>query len=41
VPPNPAWMERYAEMQPFFARLYRHSQVLYDDLDRLARGESS
>lgn len=33
VQPNPQWVERYAAMQPFFDRLYRHSQSLYDDLD--------
>jgi xylulokinase len=37
IPPNPAWAERYARMQPLFDRLYAHSQALYDDLDRLAR----
>lgn len=41
VLPNPAWVERYAEMRPFFARLYRHSQALYDDLDRLTLGDPS
>ena len=35
VPPNPAWSEIYARMQPVFDRLYHHSQALYDDLDRL------
>ena len=33
--PDPAWAETYARMQPFFEKLYRHSQALYDDLDRL------
>ena len=36
VRPNPAWVETYARMQPVFEKLYRHSQALYDDLDRLA-----
>ena len=36
VAPEPAWAETYARMQPFFDRLYAHSQALYDDLDRLA-----
>ncbi|MBV9750368.1 MAG: hypothetical protein JO157_16305, partial [Acetobacteraceae bacterium] len=36
VPPNPAWSDSYARMQPVFDRLYHHSQALYDDLDRLA-----
>ncbi|WP_342238168.1 xylulokinase [Inquilinus sp. OTU3971] len=35
IAPDPAWAERYARMQPVFDRLYRHSQALYDDLDRL------
>lgn len=33
--PEPAWAEVYARMQPFFEKLYLHSQALYDDLDRL------
>lgn len=33
VQPDPDWVRRYAGMQPFFDRLYRHSQALYDDLD--------
>jgi len=33
--PDPAWTETYRPMQAFFERLYRHSQALYDDLDRL------
>lgn len=33
--PDPKWAETYARMQPVFNRLYRHSQALYDDLDRL------
>ncbi len=37
VPPDPAWSDTYARMQPVFDRLYLHSQALYDDLDRLAR----
>jgi xylulokinase len=35
VAPDPRWADTYAEMQPTFEKLYRHSQVLYDDLDRL------
>ncbi len=35
IAPDPEWAERYARMQPVFDRLYRHSQALYDDLDRL------
>lgn len=35
VPPDPAWAEVYARMQPFFEKLYVHSQALYDDLDQL------
>ena len=35
VDPDPAWVERYARMQPIFDRLYRHSQDFYDDLDDL------
>ena len=37
IGPDPAWSDTYARMQPFFDRLYHHSQVLYDDLDSLAR----
>ena len=37
IAPDPAWVARYAAMQPFFDRLYRHSQALYDDLDPLTR----
>ncbi len=37
IRPDPAWADTYARMQPVFDRLYRHSQALYDDLDRLAR----
>ncbi len=33
--PDPAWSEAYRPMQAFFEKLYRHSQSLYDDLDRL------
>ena len=33
--PDPDWAETYARMQPFFEKLYHHSQALYDDLDRL------
>lgn len=36
IAPNPAWVERYARMQPVFNRLYAHSQPFYDDLDALA-----
>ena len=32
---DPAWRDRYADMQPVFDRLYRRSKPLYDDLDRL------
>ncbi|MGF6231926.1 xylulokinase [Inquilinus ginsengisoli] len=35
IAPDPAWAERYARMQPVFDKLYRRSQALYDDLDRL------
>ena len=35
IAPDPAWSETYARMQPVFDRLYRHSQALYDDLDKL------
>lgn len=38
VLPDPAWAETYARMQPVFDKLYRHSQALYDDLDRLEQG---
>jgi len=37
IAPDPAWAERYARMQPVFDRLYRHSQALYDDLDRITQ----
>jgi xylulokinase len=36
IRPEPRWMDTYARMQPFFDRLYAHSQALYDDLDRLS-----
>jgi xylulokinase len=36
VQPNPKWTETYQAMQPVFDKIYAHSQVLYDDLDRLA-----
>ncbi|HTI02978.1 MAG TPA: FGGY family carbohydrate kinase [Acidisoma sp.] len=36
VLPDPAWVERYARMQPIFDTLYRQSQSLYDALDALA-----
>jgi xylulokinase len=35
VRPDPAWVERYARMQPVFDRLYLAAQDHYDDLDRL------
>ena len=35
VAPDPAWSDRYARMQPIFDKLYRQSQSLYDELDRL------
>ncbi len=35
VLPVPEWVETYRPMQAFFEKLYRHSQSLYDDLDRL------
>ena len=34
--PDPAWAERYAQMQPIFDRLYLQSQPLYDALDALS-----
>ncbi|MBY5323953.1 MULTISPECIES: xylulokinase [Rhizobium] len=37
IPPDPLWAETYRPMQEFFEKLYTHSQVLYDDLDRLAQ----
>jgi xylulokinase len=33
--PNPEWTDTYRPMQAFFEKLYTHSQMLYDDLDRL------
>jgi xylulokinase len=36
VAPDPRLADTYARMQPMFEKLYRHSQALYDDLDRLA-----
>ncbi len=39
IAPDPRWAETYSRMQPLFDRLYRHSQSLYDDLDRLVRPE--
>ena len=36
IAPDPRWADTYAEMQPVFEKLYRHSQALYDDLDRLS-----
>ena len=35
IRPDPAWAETYRPMQGFFEKLYRHSQALYNDLDRL------
>lgn len=35
IAPDPRWAEIYAPMQAFFDRLYHHSQILYDELDRL------
>jgi xylulokinase len=35
ITPDPEWSEVYRPMQDFFETLYRHSQALYDDLDRL------
>ncbi len=35
IPPDPAWSDRYARMQPIFDKIYQQSQPLYDDLDRL------
>jgi xylulokinase len=35
IRPDPAWADVYRPMQDFFEKLYRHSQSLYDDLDRL------
>lgn len=35
VDPDPVWSNRYAATQPVFDRLYRHSQALYDDLDKM------
>lgn len=36
IPPDPGWSEIYARMQTVFDKIYRHSQVLYDDIDALA-----
>ncbi len=36
IPPQPAWVERYARMQPVFESVYRNSQSQYDLLDALA-----
>ena len=36
VRPDPAWGEAYSRMQPVFEKIYRHSQALYEELDRLA-----
>lgn len=35
IMPDPRWSDIYAPMQMFFEKLYKHSQALYDDLDRL------
>ncbi|CAN7245669.1 FGGY family carbohydrate kinase [Phyllobacterium sp. LjRoot231] len=35
IMPDPRWSDVYAPMQIFFEKLYKHSQALYDDLDRL------
>jgi xylulokinase len=35
ITPDPVWSETYRPMQAFFEKLYRHSQPLYADLDRL------
>jgi xylulokinase len=37
IEPDPHWSDIYKPMQIFFEKLYRHSQALYDDLDRLPR----
>jgi xylulokinase len=37
IMPDPRWSDIYTPMQIFFERLYRHSQALYDDLDRLSQ----
>ncbi|MBB3145754.1 xylulokinase [Phyllobacterium trifolii] len=35
IMPDARWSDIYAPMQVFFEKLYKHSQALYDDLDRL------
>jgi len=35
ITPDPLWSDMYAPMQIFFEKLYKHSQALYNDLDRL------
>lgn len=37
VKPDAKWQGIYKRAQPFFNRLYGHSQVLYDDLDALLK----
>ncbi len=37
VPPDPAWADVYAKMQPVFDGLYLQSQQMYDQLDRLSQ----
>jgi xylulokinase len=36
VAPNPAWADRYDQMMPVYADLYRSSQAFYDRLDALS-----
>ena len=36
IPPDAAWTERYARMQPIFDKLHASSQPLYDELDALS-----
>lgn len=36
IRPDPRWVDVYAKMQPFFEKLYAHSQALYNDLDGMA-----
>ncbi len=33
--PDPRWVELYDNMMPLYSKLYEHSQVFYDDLDRI------
>jgi xylulokinase len=37
VKPNAKWEASYQRAQPFFNKLYSHSQALYDDLDELLK----